>query len=371
MSASTGGAVSGLPSADRPAVVAVDGGNSKTDLALVAADGTLLAKVRGPGMPSRLSPETVRVIADLLRSAVAAAGIDHAGQPGLANLARHTVACVANVDLPEDERRLERMLADEHWTESTLVANDTFAVLRAGLDDVPAGGADRLWGVGVTCGAGINCAGLAPDGRTAGYLALGQITGDWGGGYGLGFEAQWWAIRAQDGRGPATALRQLVPRHFGLAEPTDVAVALHLGKIGYDRIGELAPLVFEVADAGDEVARDLVRKLAVEIAVMAIAVIERLDLAHAQVPVVLGGGVVAGRHPALIDAITTQITAAAPACTVKVIEAPPVAGAALLGLDKIAAPVTAMTKLRTSLAAHSPEHPSPPDPSPPDHSTFL
>ena len=35
---------------DRPraAILAVDGGNSKTDVALVAADGTLLAALRGP-----------------------------------------------------------------------------------------------------------------------------------------------------------------------------------------------------------------------------------------------------------------------------------------------------------------------------------
>ena len=36
--------------ASRPAVLAIDGGNSKTDVALVAADGTLLASARGPGI---------------------------------------------------------------------------------------------------------------------------------------------------------------------------------------------------------------------------------------------------------------------------------------------------------------------------------
>jgi N-acetylglucosamine kinase-like BadF-type ATPase len=329
-------------SVKHPAVIAVDGGNSKTDLALVADDGTLLASVRGPGMPARLSEENVQLIADLLRSAVGATG----GASTLSNVARDLVACVANVDLPDDERQLERMLADQGWTQSTLVANDTFAVLRAGLDDVPAAGADRLWGVGVTCGAGINCAGMAPDGRKEGFLALGPITGDWGGGGSLGMDAQWWAIRAEDGRGPQTVLRQIVPAHFGLAEPTDLAVALHLGKIGFDRIGELAPLVFDAADSGDQVARDLVRKLADEIALMAGAVIRRLDLTSAAVPVILGGGVLAARNPLLIDAIAAQIAAVAPASTVRVIEAAPVAGAALLGLDRIGAPVTAMRKLR-------------------------
>jgi N-acetylglucosamine kinase-like BadF-type ATPase len=325
-----------------PAVIAVDGGNSKTDLALIAADGTLLASVRGPGMPARLSEENVKIIADLLRSAIGAAG----GAPSLASIAQDTVACVANVDLPDDERQLEQMLADQGWTQTTLVANDTYAVLRAGLDDVPAAGADRLWGVAVTCGAGINCAGMAPDGRKAGFLALGPITGDWGGGGSLGFDAQWWAIRDEDGRGPHTVLRRLVPRYFGLAEPTDLAVALHLGKIGFDRLAELAPLVFDAADSGDQVARDLVRRLADEIALMAAAVIRRLDLTSAAVPVILGGGVLAARNPLLIDAIIAQIADVAPDSTVRVIEAAPVAGAALLGLDRIGAPVTAMHRLR-------------------------
>ena len=326
----------------QPSVIAVDGGNSKTDLALIAADGTLLASVRGPGMPSRLSDENVQIISDLLRSAVAVSG----ATPGLANIAEDTVACVANVDLPDEERLLERMLAAQGWTKTTLVANDTFAVLRAGLDDVPADGADRLWGVGVTCGAGINCAGMAPDGRKAGFLALGEITGDWGGGGTLGRNAQWWAIRDEDGRGPQTMLRQLVPGHFGLAEPSDLSVAVHLGKIDSDRLGELAPLVFQAADAGDQVARDLVGRLAEEIALMASAVLRRLRLTTAAVPVILGGGVLAARNPLLIDAITARIAAVAPNSTVRVIEAAPVAGAALLGLDRIGAPVAAMHKVR-------------------------
>ena len=74
------------------------------------------------------------------------------------------------------------------------MVNDTFAVLRAGLEDAaqaaaaPAdggaspGSAGQHWGVGVTCGAGINCVGVAPDGRTTRFLSLGEISGDWGGG---------------------------------------------------------------------------------------------------------------------------------------------------------------------------------------------
>ncbi len=337
-----------------PAVVAVDGGNSKTDLALIAADGTLLATARGPGMPQHLSDENVQIIADLLSSAAEAVGVGVGvggdGRAGLTGIATQLVACVANVDLPEDERQLEQMLAEQGWTQSTVVANDTYAVLRAGLDDEPAEGADRPWGVAVTCGAGINCVGVAPDGRTAGYLALGASTGDWGGGFSVGAAGQWHAIRAQDGRGPDTELARAVPAHFGLATPTDVAVALHKGQISYDRIGELAPLVFEVSDSGDPVARKIIVKLANEIATMAIAVIRRLDLTSAAVPVILGGGVLAANNPVLIGEISQRVTAVADLARFRVVEAIPVAGAALMGLDRIGAPVSATQRLRAAFA---------------------
>ena len=68
------------------------------------------------------------------------------------------------------------------WAAQASVVNDTFAVLRAGLDQ-PAG---PHWGVGVTVGAGINCVGVTPDGRTTRFLSLGPISGDWGGGGDLG-----------------------------------------------------------------------------------------------------------------------------------------------------------------------------------------
>ncbi|HXP18288.1 MAG TPA: BadF/BadG/BcrA/BcrD ATPase family protein [Streptosporangiaceae bacterium] len=335
-------------SEELPAVLAVDGGNSKTDVALVADDGTLLALARGPGMPTRLGDQTVGVIGELIGSAAGLAG--RTASAGGA-VARHLVACVANVDLPAEEQQLEQMLSVRAWTRSTLVANDTYAVLRAGLDDVPAAGARRHWGVGVTCGAGINCVGLAPDGRTARFLALGKITGDWGGGHGIGLEAQWAAARAADGRGPQTILRQAVPAYFGLKEPDDVAVAIHLGKISSDELAGLPPVVFAAADAGDEVAGKLVLRLAEEIFLLVRSAVRRLDLAGTAVPVILGGGVIAAGNTALTERITGLIRAEVPDAVVRVVREAPVAGAALLGLDLAGAGVSAKQRLRDAFAA--------------------
>ena len=81
---------------------------------------------------------------------------------------------LAGVDFPVEEREAEAAAAERGWAGRVRVSNDTFAVLRAGTE--------RGWGVAVTCGAGINCVGIAPDGRTARFPALGELTGDWGGG---------------------------------------------------------------------------------------------------------------------------------------------------------------------------------------------
>jgi N-acetylglucosamine kinase-like BadF-type ATPase len=327
---------------DLPAVLAIDGGNSKTDVALVAADGSLLGAARGPGMRhfDRL-PEWLDVLAGLIGQVE-----QQTGAPGR-SAARHISACVANVDLPEEQDQAVAALRARGWSSTTAVVNDTFAVLRAGLDGTTDPGAPH-WGVAVTCGAGINCVGVHPDGRTTGYLALGGISGDWGGGQGLGSAALWWAVRAEDGRGPQTALRGAVAGHFGVPTVRDVTLGLHAGKISEEALRGLAPVLLAVAHEGDEVARDVVRRQAEEICVMAVTAMRRLGLLARATQVVLGGGLMTARDPLLLAEITERIGAAAPQAAVSVVDVPPVAGAALLGLDHVGAGGDAERRLRAA-----------------------
>jgi N-acetylglucosamine kinase-like BadF-type ATPase len=352
----------------RPAVLAVDGGNSKSDLALVADDGTLLASVRGPGITKPDLTGTLGLLTSLIGRAQR-----QAGRPGCP-VARHLSACVANVDLPEEEEALAAALRAQGWSDTTEVVNDTFAVLRAGLGAaVPAGPspaagsspatcpapldggeAERHWGVAVTCGAGINCVGVAPDGRKTGFLALGETTGDWGGGHGLGKAALWWAMRAEDGRGPDTALRGAVAAHFGVPSARAVAIGIHLGTISEPALRELAPAVLALAGTGDGVAARLVRKQADEICTMALTAMRRLGLTGLATPVVLGGGVLAARDPLLTAGVTEGIRAGAPHAAVRITDVPPVAGAALLGLDRLGAGPEAERRLRANYAERTP-----------------
>ena len=326
-------------------MLAIDGGNSKTDVALVAGDGTLLASARGPGINAHeVGVDQTVLILDAVVKQAAAQLDDRPSGP----LARHTVACLAHADLPEEETEHATAVQAHRWSESATVVNDTFAILRAGLPDTAAGpqGSGAHWGVAVVCGAGINAVGVAPDGRVTRYLALGTISGDWGGGHGLGLEVLWHAIRAEDGRGPDTALAGYLTRHFGVERVEEVTIGIHKGKIPDDDLIGLAPILLRASDEGDAVARTVVNRLAEEISVMAITAMRRLDLTALATPVVLGGGVVTARNPLLMSGITRQLTEAAPAAEVRVIDVPPVAGAALLGLDDVKAPPAAAARLR-------------------------
>lgn len=327
---------------EQAAVLAIDGGNSKTDVVLVGWDGSLLAAVRGPGashedygMDGALSR-----LGDLIRLAAGQAGLDGSGI-----VAPHISACLAGADLAEEETALTAGLLAGGWSESAAAVNDTFAILR--------GGVDEPWGVAVTCGAGINCVAVAPDGTTARYLAHGTMTGDWGGGWGLGQAVMWHAMRGWDGRGPATVLGDAAAAHFGLPSIRDVAVAVHKGVLGEADLIQLTAVLFAAAARGDRVARSLVERQAAEICIMAVAAMRRLGMAPAGVPVVLAGGVLESRDRLLLSEIDRQLAEAAPGATARLLDVPPVAGAALLGLDYLGAPTAPKLRLRACYRAVS------------------
>jgi N-acetylglucosamine kinase-like BadF-type ATPase len=322
--------------ADGQAVVlAIDGGNSKTDVALIGWDGTVLAALRGPGASHEGYgvDGAVRRLGELILAVADKAGIDRSGV-----IARHVSACLAGADLPEDEEALTAALLAGGWSHTAVAVNDTFAVLR--------GGVDEPWGVAVTCGAGINCVAVAPSGAVARYLALGPLTGDWGGGRGLARAVMWHAMRGWDGRGPATALGAAAADHFGLASVRDVVIAVHKGDLAESDLHRLTSVLFTVAAQGDQVARSLVDRQAAEICAMAAAAMRQLTMAPAGVPVVLGGGLLESRDPLLLAAVDRHLAEAAPGASARVLDVPPVAGAALLGLDYVGAPTTPKLRLR-------------------------
>jgi N-acetylglucosamine kinase-like BadF-type ATPase len=303
--------------------LAVDGGNSKTDVLLGDSAGRVLAVVRGgTSSPHNIGlPGTIEVLGKLIAAAQAQAGL-------LPDTPIETIAVyLAGADLPIEVARLHEAVTAQGWARHAVVDNDCFALLRAGTSARDA--------ITVVCGAGNNCAGRTADGRIARFVALGPISGDWGGGHDLAEHTLRLAARGEDGRGRRTALSAVVAAHFGLPTVEAVSVALHLGDLPMDRIPELSPLLFEVAATGDEVASELVTRQAQEVLAQHRAAASRLDLLSRPHALVLGGAVLQARHPQLHDQVVEGARAQAPLVEVTVLATPPVAGAALLALDSL------------------------------------
>ena len=327
----------------RSPVLAVDGGNSKTDVAIVDVRGSVLAAVRGAGSsPHYLGLDgSLQLVDELIGQACHDAGLRTTRTGKGRQIAEFGAWFMAGADLPAEERALHRAIDQLGRTTHNSVANDTFAILRAGTDEG--------WGVAVVVGAGINCVGRSPDGRRARFPALGPTTGDWGGGSDIGLAALGAAVRSEDGRAGPTSLRDGVAAHFQRRRATDVAIALHQQQLHPKELRELAPIVVAAAEAGDDSAIEILEHQADEVVVFAVAAIRRLRLARLEIPVVLGGSILAALPQRFVNRIRDGVHRVAPSARCTVCSDRPVLGAALAALDLAGADHAATIQVRAQL----------------------
>ena len=303
----------------RAVVVAVDGGGSKTDAAVVdLVTGRVLGQARGPGCSHHAVgiPTAVRVVDSMVSSALVAAGASAADVV-------HAGCYLTAIDMPSEQLDVHAALSASAWAGQSLhVGNDVFALLRAGTD---AGDAAV-----VVCGTGINGAAVRADGATSRILALGQVSGDWGGASGIAEEVLWHAARDEDGRGEPTQLRETLLTWTRRDSVHDVILDVHEGRLMVSEWWARTPEVFALAAAGDAVSAALVDRQGREIGVLAASLLAKLELQQAAVPVVLGGGIGASGDPLLVNAVRRTLDERAPRARLVIVSAAPITGAVQL-----------------------------------------
>ncbi|MFE6963960.1 N-acetylglucosamine kinase [Agromyces sp. NPDC057679] len=329
----TGGAAGVAEDATAPpVVVAVDGGGSKTDAVALTLDGDLVAHRRGPGSSPHFEGlgASVAQVDGLVRQV--------AGEHPVA----HTGLYLSGLDLPVEIEQYAGAIAGLGWAAGAVVENDLYALLRAGTDSPDA--------VAVVCGTGVNAIGVRADGAVVRFPALGPLSGDWGGGSGLGEAVLWHAARAVDGRGPDTTLVDELLRGLGVASVPELIEELHFGRRDSSELTALAPAVFDAARAGDAVAIALVDRQADEIAAFARASLTRLGLLERPVPVVLGGGIAQSGDERLLGRVRERLAEVAPLARLSIVDSAPIVGAALLSLVAAGAGEAALERARTAVA---------------------
>ena len=319
----------------RDIYLGVDGGGSKTFA--LAADAT--GRVLGFGQAGCANHQIHGLDAALAEIGGACRRATGASAAGAACL------CLAGADLAPDFAMLRPALESLEVAATFDLRNDTWAAMRAGTS--------HPWGAVVICGSGINAAVRAPDGREFVLPSLGQISGDWGGGGDIAMAAISALARAWDGRGPPTALTERVLRHYGQPSYEALLEAIYTEALPSRNRG-LAPLVFEVALAGDPVAQEIVVRTGTEIGHIAGSLLHRMEMQHERCEVVTGGSIFKADGPLLMDAANLALHRLAPLAFFTRAKVEPVVGALLLAfeLHGRAADEALLANLHATLPAH-------------------
>ena len=316
----------------------IDGGGTRTTAWVADERGTVLARAEaGPSNPVKAGFEAAqREILRAARKALALAAryarhsrsrpgmpaVIH-GQPAGRRIDRRykkgviyeaVCAGVAGVDRLPVHRRLYSWLRRAIPAQRHMLTGDAAIALRAAVGEAP--------GIIVISGTGSIACGQDECGRILRAGGWGIPFDDRGSGYDLGRKALGAALQDFDGRGRPTALTRTICRALDLENITQVV----LKPLTQQQIAALFPLVVQAARQKDQVARSLCNQAGMDLADLAIAVIQRFGWRRRAFPVVCAGGVL--KSSVMIRAVFARhVRAFAPRVRVRLLRREPAEGA--------------------------------------------
>jgi N-acetylglucosamine kinase-like BadF-type ATPase len=296
-------------------VLGIDAGGTKTVALLADADGAVLGE-------GRAGAANLRTEGELEVEKILHTVIDQAtsGRP-------HDVAAVclgiAGVDRKDDASIIRGVMRRLGFRANTLIVNDALIALVAGAG--VGAGVVVIAGTG-SISYGVNQRGLAA--RAGGW---GPTLADEGSGYWIGRRALAAVMREADGRGPKTALTQLVLEHFSLSKPDALVAEIYQQLQQRPVVASLGTIVDRARDVGDLVATEIMMQAAHELAISAASVIAQLDMRGDAFPILLAGGMLK-ESPWLSAEMGRRMAEVAPRARVESLMHEPVFGAVRLAV---------------------------------------
>lgn len=256
----------------------VDGGGTKTNVALMNEARELIAEATGgPSNPLRVGVEpAVANIAKAVDAACDSGGVSRgdiiAATLGLAGVRRQDI-----------RERVRESFAMRFRTRKILVTTDADIALY--------GTTLGKAGLVVIAGTGSICIGVNDQGEKFIAGGWGPVAGDEGGGRGIAGEALHSVAKASDGRGSPTKLSECAAIYFRASNVENLIGAIYAPQMDNSRIAGFARLVVETAKAGDKIALDILNDAGRELGVAAVAVIKKLGLSKKKIPIGCVGSV--------------------------------------------------------------------------------
>src|SRR5215471_3968531 len=272
-----------LPVAERRAsqqkyYLGIDGGGTKTHAVVTNSNYQVLGEgFSGAANPLRVGLEdAVAHIDQAVADACAQAEIE------LSNI-DSACAAIAGINHPIHYHTMKDALDDALQLSGLELVTDARAALEGALDGKA--------GVVVIAGTGSIAIGVNQDGQTARSGGFGPTLSDEGSGYYIAQSALKAVISSFDGRSPATSLVERICSRLGVAGPSDLPGVIYNSDSEPVDIAPLAEVVDEAAQAGDEVARQILLSAGSELGRLAASVIEKLKLTSASFRVACVGSV--------------------------------------------------------------------------------
>jgi N-acetylglucosamine kinase-like BadF-type ATPase len=230
---------------------------------------------------------------------------------------------VSGYDWPSERQPTLEAIAALQLDSPLEAVNDAVLGILAGTQDG--------WGVALVSGSGCNCRGWDAQRQREGRVTgSGMWLGEGAGASDLVGRAVQAVVHQWTRRGPTTRLAQAFLEITGAAGLEDLLDGLVNGRYSLD--GKAAPLVFQVAQDGDPVAIEVIRWAGRELGELACCVIRQMGFEALEFDLVMMGGMFDG-GPMLIEPVRQSILGLAQRARLRRLSAPPVVGAALLGME--------------------------------------
>jgi N-acetylglucosamine kinase-like BadF-type ATPase len=308
----------------------VDGGKSKTAVALADHAGRIVASATGPGLPIIAEPGGRAGVAAGLSAALAPLGAACAGL-GTAVFGLNGVhAPSLETDLAAD------VLRGAVDADRLVVASDAVLSYVGAFGTRP--------GVVVTAGTGSVVLALGADGRAHRVDGDGPLLGDRGSGYAIGLAGLREAMRVADGLAGSQALAGELRQEYGVAD--EAVRTIHASASPTRLIASFSRNVARAAERGSTTARLIWADAGAELARAALAAAERAGIDTGSFEVAYAGGLF-GAGELLRVPLEQELARIAPSAVLQKARGDAIAG----GIALAAEPEPVLTRISTWVGA--------------------
>ncbi|NMA86873.1 MAG: hypothetical protein GX968_06075 [Tissierellia bacterium] len=159
---------------------------------------------------------------------------------------------LAGAGRKEDKKIIEEIIREIGINNKIIINNDAYISL------VGAHGQEK--GIITISGTGSISLGIDGNGKLHRTGGWGHILGDEGSGYYFGKEALIAIMKAYDGRGEGTTIRDKILDYLGFNSEEKIPKYVYNNIEEKNKIAKLAPLVVEAASEGDKIAKEIVNR---------------------------------------------------------------------------------------------------------------